>query len=210
MNENTEIRTFQGTCEIRAGAEGEPTVLVGIAPPWNTLSSEGALPGFREVFKRGAFSNLKDGEIVATLEHDNSKPLGRSSAGTLTLKDTPEGLRYEVELDPGRSHDADLMRSVERGDITGSSFEFFVSEDGDKWVEEAGAVTRTIKRGGGVLRQVGPVLSPAFRDAPAVSLRCEQKLAEIREADEEATEQAERDSANRRRELDLAEAEALL
>ena len=196
-----EIRTVMGTVEIR-GEGDEPRTLVGVSPPWDTLSTEGALPGFRETFERGAFTNLED-DILVTVEHDNGKILGRSSAGTARFSDTPEGLRYEADL-PDTVAARDLEVSVERGDITGSSFEFLVHEDGDRWVEENGTVTRTVKKDGAAVRQAGPVSRPAYGDAPQVALRCEQKVAELT-APPVDTAKAERARQLREAELALAE-----
>ena len=92
---------------------------------------------------------------------------------------------------------------VGRGDVTGSSFEFFVAEDGDRWVEENGTVTRTVKKGGATLRQVGPVSRPAYGDAPQVALRCEQKVAELT-APPVDTGKAERERQLREAEMALA------
>jgi len=194
-----DVRTVEGTVEIR-GEGDEPRTLIGVSPPWDTFSAEGALPGFRETFERGAFANLDD-DILITVEHNNAAILGRTSAGTLTLKDTPKGLRYEVEL-PNTSAARDLEESIRRGDITGSSFEFLTNEGGDRWVEENGQVTRTVKKKGAMLRQVGPVTRPAYTDAPQVALRCEEKVKELTPApvDEAA-------AASRGRELDLLELE---
>jgi len=200
-----EIRTIQGTVEVRGDGE-EARTLVGVSPPWETWSSEGALPGFREQFERGAFDNLDD-DILVTVEHDNAKILGRTAAGTLRLSDTPEGLRYEVEL-PDTTAARDLVQSIKRGDISGSSFEFRVHEDGDRWVEESGVVSRTVKKGGAVLRQVGPVTRPAYGDAPAVAMRCAQKVAELTAP--KVDEDAARQRRSQIREAELAIAESLV
>ncbi len=194
-----ERRYFHDTKpELRADGDDEGATLIGTAPPWDTFSAEGALPGFREIFERGAFENLS-GDIISTVEHDNSKIIGRTSAGTLDLADEKVGLRYSVKL-PDTTAARDLRESVGRGDITGSSFEFLVKEGGDRWVEEDGQVTRTIKRKGATLRQVGPVTSPAYTDAPEVSLRSFEAWKAGQKQDEAAAE-------SRRRRLALAEAE---
>ena len=197
-----EIRTVTGTVEIRDSDDG-PSILIGVSPPWETLSSEGALPGFRETFERGAFTNLDD-DILVTVEHDNSKILGRTSAGTATFTDTPEGLRYEVEL-PDTTAARDLAESIKRGDVTGSSFEFVVHKDGDRWVEENGSVTRTVKKAGAAVRQAGPVSRPAYGDAPQVALRCEQMVKELKEPPVDTEAVIARAHELREVELELAE-----
>ncbi len=197
-----EIRTVAGTVEIREH-EDKPTTLVGVAPAWDTLSTPGAVWGVdRERFKRGSISNLDD-DIVATIEHDNAKIIGRTTAGTLKLSDTKEGLRYEVDL-PDTSPARDLAESIKRGDVTGSSFEFFALEE-EVEIEDK-EVVRTVTSA--VLRQVGPVLRPAFADAPEVSLRCQEMVKELKAPKIDA--EAARLRAHKLREAELSLAESSL
>ena len=201
--EQIEVRHIAGTVELREDGEGGTRKLVGMAPPWNTPSADGALPGFREIMERGAFSNLSD-DIIATVEHDNRSIIGRTSAGTLSLRDTDDGLVYEVDL-PDTTAARDLAESVRRGDVSHSSFEFIVKKGGDRWVEEGESITRTVKRDGALLRQVGPVARAAYPDAAPVALRSMESWR--RETAEEA---AERESSRNRNRLALAEAETSL
>lgn len=201
--ERVEIRHVAGTVEIREAEDGEGRKLVGMAPPWDTPSAEDALPGFREVIERGAFSNLGD-DIIATVEHDNRSILGRTSAGTLSLRDTEAGLVYEVDL-PDTTAARDLAASVARGDISQSSFEFIVKRGGDRWVEEGESVTRTVRRDGALLRQVGPVARAAYPDAAPVALRSLEAWRQ-----ETAQERGARVAARNRNRLALAEADVSL
>ena len=195
-----EVRHVAGTVELREEGEGGGQKLVGMAPPWDTPSADGALPGFREVIERGAFSNLSD-DIIATVEHDNRSILGRTSVGTLSLRDTEEGLVYEVNL-PDTTAARDLAESVRRGDISHSSFEFIVKKGGDRWVEEGDSITRTVKRAGALLRQVGPVARAAYPDAAPVALRS------LESWKQEHEREAERQATRNRNRLALAQAES--
>ena len=65
-------------------------------------------------------------DVRALIDHEPSKILGRVPAGTLRLSKTAEGLAYEVDL-PDTSAARDLVVSLDRGDITQSSFGFVVS-----------------------------------------------------------------------------------
>jgi HK97 family phage prohead protease len=194
-----EIRTIPLTIEKRD--DDDTVTLISYAPPWDSISED--LGGFRERFERGAFVNLDD-DIRATYEHDSSKILGRRSAGTLRLKDEKEGLRYEVDLDLERTTDRDLARSIDRGDVRGSSFEFSVKPGGEKWEEdEDGRSLRTVKRGGAMLFQVGPVTNAAYQETSVA----------LRSLDQWHTDsEAERSGIFKRlwRRLRLAEAESVL
>ena len=73
-------------------------------------------------FAKGAFTNaLQTSDVRAFINHDPNLLIGRQSAGTLTLTDTDEGLRYSIEL-PDTSYANDLKELVRRGDIDGASF----------------------------------------------------------------------------------------
>ena len=199
-----ESRAIEATLELRGEGDG-PRTLVGISPPWDTLSKRGAIRGgVLEKFERGAFSNLTD-DIVATVEHDKKAIIGRTSAGTLRLQDSPEGLRFEVDLDD-TTDAVDLAKRVRRGDITGASFEFAVPKPEGHRVEiRSGGVIRTILEGGAILRQVGPVGRPAFDDVPAVSLRCAEEIETLTAPPVDDTAAIERAHQLREAELALAE-----
>lgn len=182
--------------EIRKDEETGSTKLVSHAPPWESMSVD--LGGFREKFERGAFNNL-DQDIVATFDHNDSQLLGRTAAGTLSVAEDDDGLRYEVDL-PDTTAGRDLSALVERGDIRGSSFEFAVAAGGESWSEDdEGNPIRTITNAR--LYQVGPVVNPAYQDT-SVALRSRDEWA----AQQVREQQDERLAAARRR-LRLAESE---
>jgi HK97 family phage prohead protease len=197
-----EIRTVPIRIEKRDD-DGSVT-LVSHAPPWESLSVD--LGGFREKFERGAFVNLDD-DIVSTFEHDSSKILGRRSADTLRLKEDGDGLRYEVDLDGERTTDRDLVRSIDRGDVNGSSFEFAVNHGGEKWEEDdEGRSIRTVVKGGARLFQVGPVTNAAYQET-TVALRSLDTWRSDKDGWAQTREEA---LARAKRRLRLAEAESVL
>lgn len=125
------------------------------------------LGGFVERVRAGFIAQtLRDGaDVLARREHDSDMLLGRTSAGTLDLRDGPEGLDYDVPL-PDTSYARDLAALAERGDIRNSSFAFRMMPDGDEWsLTEQGTPLRTLLPGGGALVDVSPVTSPAYPDA---------------------------------------------
>ena len=124
----------------------------------------------RSAFNR-ALSEKDDAR--ALFNHDPNFLLGRASAGTLRLSVDDIGLRYENDL-PDTQVGRDLATSIERGDLTGSSFGFRVKSQ--TWTEEEGRDIRTINEV--ELFDVGPVTYPAY-DATTTGLRSEE-LAEVR------------------------------
>ena len=133
------------------------------------------LGGFREKIALGAFDkSLKQNTDIRLLNgHDWNKPMARTTAGTLSVSVDNIGVRYEATVDPGISYVNNLIRSVDRGDITGTSFGFNVDDsdgDGDSWdSDDDGNVIRTLKRVN--LSELSIVSSPAYVFDSAVSLR---------------------------------------
>lgn len=155
----TETRHLEAA-ELRVVREDDkPPRIVGHAAVFGKLSED--LMGFREQIKKGAFKrSLKEGaDVRALINHDPSKVLGRTSAGTLTLKEDKEGLLMDV-TPPDTQAARDLLTSIERGDITGQSFQFRTIED--QWKTVDGEEIRTLVDVD--LIDVGPVTFPAYPD----------------------------------------------
>src|SRR5690349_1793284 len=99
------------TLELRAASRGP---LLRMSIPYNSESDD--LGGFREVVRPGAFAAaLGNGEnVVALWNHDSNWPLGRTTNHTLALRDSPQGLIGEVELDPLSAMHQEFARRIER------------------------------------------------------------------------------------------------
>lgn len=101
-------------------------------------------------------------DVRALFNHDANQLLGRSSAETLRLSTDARGLKYEIDL-PDTQIGRDLAVSIERGDINGSSFAFYVT---GRTIEEMDKLTiRTITDV--TLQDVGPVTYPAYSGTTA-------------------------------------------
>uniref|UniRef100_A0A6M3J6J5 Putative peptidase n=1 Tax=viral metagenome TaxID=1070528 RepID=A0A6M3J6J5_9ZZZZ len=166
-----ERRTVAGQVELRATA-GEPTKLVGYAAVFNEETVIGSW--FRERIAPGAFADAiaRPDDVRAHFNHEPNLILGRNAAGTLTLEEDARGLKYEITL-PETSYARDLAVSVERGDVTQSSFMFAIDKDDDEdWdysETKAGKLPlRTVKAV--TLYDVSPVVFPAY-ESTTVSAR---------------------------------------
>jgi HK97 family phage prohead protease len=111
----------------------------------------------------GAFDRaVKEDDVRALFNHDPSEILGRRSAKNLTLGTDETGLWYRIDMaDTARSHD--LLTHIERGDITGSSFAFDVTDE--TWRKQDGVHIRELR--GVRLYDVGPVTFPAYESTTA-------------------------------------------
>lgn len=128
---------------------------------------------FTEVIRPGAFARtLADGrDVISTFNHDVNRLLGRSSSGTLRLIDTPEGLRYEVDLPDSA---VDVRELLGRGDLKGSSFMAFPHTGGDKWTRDLRELVSLH------LVELGPVVSPAYPTSGAELRSLDQAATAIR------------------------------
>lgn len=116
--------------------------------------------GIFEVVRPGAFLNTINTEDVRALfNHDPNFVLGRNRAGTLQLSEDEIGLAYRILVNPQVTYANDLYASLQRGDITQSSYAFLpVSE---KWTQrEDGSELRELFAV--QLFDVSPVTYPAF------------------------------------------------
>ena len=163
-----ERRTARTTAEIRSASDNSWT-LVGHAAVFDSPSQD--LGGFTEVIQRGAFRRLlkQDNlDVRALFNHDQNLVLGRTP-GTLTLREDPKGLVYEVNV-ADTTAGRDLRVLLERGDVTASSFAFRVNQDGQTWSDTPdGQLVRTITNFADLL-DVSPVTYPAYESTSAMSL----------------------------------------
>lgn len=185
MSSQRECRTAATEFEVRARPGDSGGVVVeGHAAVFNRLSQN--LGGFVEQIAPTAFDrSLGDNpDVRALINHDPSKLLGRTRSGTLRLSKDSTGLAYEIDM-PDRSDARDMQVSMERGDISHSSFAFFVMPNGDDWTEtEQGMPLRTLTAVSIHNGDVSPVTYPAYEGTDSgVAGRAFESLAEARSLD---------------------------
>jgi len=161
-------------------------VIRGVAPVYYRAEDNGTeyelWRGVVERVREGAAASaLASGADVRSFyNHNPSAILGRTLAGTLALRDSTNGLEYEI-VPPDTTAGRDAMESIRRGDVTGSSFmfrivretwEYIDSDDTEmeiRWLEEIDLV------------EVGPVALPAYSSSTSeVGRRTVDHLEEAR------------------------------
>lgn len=109
------------------GATVEGRTLSGVAAPFG---SETRIADFREVIAPGAFARTlaENRDILALVDHDASRVLGRTRSGSLSLTETADGLEYRLSL-PDTTTGNDLRALAQRGDLGGVSMGFVATRD---------------------------------------------------------------------------------
>ena len=149
------------TTELRAGG-GELPTLEGYAAVFDAPSEPiGGM--FVEYVERGAFTRtLAEGaDVRALVDHDPSKILGRSTSGTLRLREDEYGLLAAISP-PDTSVGRDIFESVRRGDVSQMSFAFSVVEQSWQEAAEGELPKRSLQAVD--LYDVSVVTYPAYRD----------------------------------------------
>lgn len=127
--------------------------------------------GLTETIAPGAFSETLGGDIRALTNHDTTLVLGRSKAGTLTLREDTRGLWGSVRINREDQDAMNLYRRVQRGDVDQCSFGFYILDE-ERIVREDGTVEYIIKKVR--LLEVSVVTFPAYEET-SVSARTAQE-----------------------------------
>lgn len=82
-----------------------------------------------ETIDPGAFDLEVDKDVRALTNHDTTLVLGRTSAGTLSLRVDEKGLRGSVLINRNDQDAMNLYERVKRGDVSQCSFGFDILDD---------------------------------------------------------------------------------
>ena len=175
--------------EVRAESNELGNVIIGRPIVYDSRTDIGA---FDEIIERGALSNTDLTDVRFLVNHDLNKiPLARSrrNNGNSTMQLTVDdfGLSIRVLLDTENNAEARALYSaVERGDITGMSFMFFVRSD--EWDNlDSDHPTRRITDIANVV-EVSAVTFPAYDDTE-IYARSKEALENARSALEKVRQQ---------------------
>lgn len=160
-----ERRILSAEVTTRSTGENRRTI-VGYAYTFGARSED--LGGFRETIANGAGrESIGRDDVRALVNHDANLILGRNRAGTLKLSEDSTGLHYEIVADERQSYVQDLLISLERGDVTQSSFGFQVPPDGDNLIQDSdGGTLRVVREMR--LFDVSPVTFPAYASSQSM------------------------------------------
>lgn len=163
------VSTRTAPMRVETRAEGQKTI-IGYGAVFYDAADTGteyklASWGGYEILERimpGAFDRAireKD-DARGLFNHDPSMLLGRVSSQTMRLSVDLKGLLYEIDA-PDTQVGRDVLTSIDRGDLSGSSFAFIPRRV--VWVEEESRDIRQIEDL--ELFDTGPVTYPAYESS---------------------------------------------
>lgn len=85
--------------------------------------------GAEEVVKPGAFEGVLTQDVRALVNHDTTLVMGRTTAGTLLLKQDKTGLWGQIEVNRDDTDAMNLYARVQRGDVSQCSFGFDIERE---------------------------------------------------------------------------------
>lgn len=179
---NKELTSRSYNFEMRAEQdEAQRYMIEGRAIVYDSMTDLGWC---NEVIEAGALAETDLTDVRFLVNHDISKiPLARSRRNnensTMQLIVDDEGLKIRVYLDVENNTEArNLYSAIKRGDITGMSFMFSISDE--EWEElESEKPTRRIKSIFSVV-EVSAVTFPAYEDTE-IYARDKSNLEKLRE-----------------------------
>lgn len=198
--------------EVTAEDTEKGSVITGRPIVYNSRTNIGGM--FEEIIEPGALDKADLTDVRFLVNHDMSKiPLARSRRNngnsTMQLTVDNDGLNVKVILDTENNSEARALYSaVKRGDISGMSFLFGVSEGGDEWERlDTNLPLRHVRSISSVV-EVSAVTFPAY-ESTEINARSKEALDNARSAVETARQQSAT-SVETDEELELLKAKTII
>ena len=134
-------------------------------------------PGATEQVAPGAFAGQTDGDVRALTDHLTHLVLGRTTAGTLTLREDEHGLYGVIKINESDSDAMNLYARVQRGDVTQCSFGFDITDE--EYIERPDGTCLWIIRAV-TLYEVSVCTFPAYAETSVEARRADQTAARRR------------------------------
>lgn len=172
MRSEMQKRTFAS--QFRADEQGGKKRIEGYFAVFDDIYE--MMPGVTESVSKNAFDGQTERDVRALIDHESRLVLGRTTAGTLSLKVDERGLWGSIEINENDTDAMNVYARVARGDVNQCSFGFEILDEERTIDEAAGNVHYTIKSVR--LWEVSVVTFPAY-EATGVSARAKD-LKEIK------------------------------
>ena len=144
MSNREEMRQLRtAATDFKTREDGEELLIEGYFAVFD--SNYDIWPGASESIAQGAFSNsLETDDIRALTNHNTDLVLGRTRAGTLTLREDTHGLWGSIRINPKDTDAMNTRERVLRGDVSQCSIGFDIIRE-DTEFREDGSVHWTIR-----------------------------------------------------------------
>ena len=119
-----------------------------------------------ETIDEDAFNETVDGDVRALVNHDSTLVLGRTTAGTLTLRVDRTGLWGSILINQSDQDAMNLYERVKRGDVSQCSFGFDILDQSTEVMENGTTVWKLKKV---ELYEVSVVTFPAYEDTSVIA-----------------------------------------
>ena len=117
-----QVRTSLSNFETREDS-GNPRI-EGYFAVFNSIYE--VFDGCTESIAPGAFTDELNSDVRALIDHDTRLVLGRTTAGTLELREDDHGLWGGIDINPNDTEAMNLYARVKRGDVSQCSFGFAI------------------------------------------------------------------------------------
>ena len=171
-----QVRTSLSEFETRK--DGETPHISGYFSVFN--SNYEIFKGCTESIAPGAFTDELHSDVRALVDHDTRLVLGRTTAGTLELREDEKGLWGDIAVNPKDSEAMNCWARVERGDVSQCSFGFNILDE-EHEEREDGTHHFTIKKV--KLFEVSVCTFPAYEDTAVSARKADIAEIEKRKAD---------------------------
>ena len=145
--------------------------------------------GAYETIAPGAFDGETNGDVRALTNHDTTLVLGRTTAGTLTLRTDDRGLWGSIIVNQNDGDAMNTYERVKRGDVSQCSFGFDILDQDVQYTDGEPTVwtIRKVK-----LYEVSVVTFPAYTDTSIEARRKDLSDIQKRKSDEWKRQAAEK------------------
>jgi HK97 family phage prohead protease len=171
-----QVRTSLSEFETRK--DGETPHISGYFSVFN--SNYEIFKGCTESIAPGAFTDELHSDVRALVDHDTRLVLGRTTAGTLELREDKKGLWGDIAVNPKDSEAMNCWARVERGDVSQCSIGFNILDE-EHEEREDGTHHFTIRKV--KLFEVSVCTFPAYEDTAISARKADIEEIEKRKAD---------------------------
>ena len=142
--ENRTMRQMRSIAsEFKTREDGEERRIEGYFAVFNSIYQ--IAPDMSESVAPGAFTETLNGDVRALIDHETMYVLGRTTAGTLELREDEIGLWGSILVNPNDQDALNTLARVDRGDVSQASFGFDILDEETEFHED-GSIHWTIKK----------------------------------------------------------------